>query len=52
MVYAKQPFAGPDAVLAYLSRHTHVRVSDDGSKSWDQNVWSGIVNALPLEDGL
>ena len=23
MVYAKRPFAGPDAVLAYLSRYTH-----------------------------
>ena len=23
MVYAKEPFAGPEAVLAYLSRYTH-----------------------------
>ena len=23
MVYAKRPFGGPDAVLAYLSRYTH-----------------------------
>jgi hypothetical protein len=23
VVYAKHPFAGPKAVLAYLSRHTH-----------------------------
>ncbi len=23
VVYAKQPFAGPEAVLAYLSRYTH-----------------------------
>ena len=23
VVYAKRPFAGPDAVLAYLSRYTH-----------------------------
>ena len=23
MVYAKQPFGGPEAVLAYLSRYTH-----------------------------
>ncbi len=23
MVYAKRPFAGPEAVLAYLSRYTH-----------------------------
>ena len=23
MVYAKEPFGGPQAVLAYLSRYTH-----------------------------
>jgi hypothetical protein len=23
IVYAKRPFAGPEAVLAYLSRYTH-----------------------------
>ncbi|WP_409516013.1 hypothetical protein, partial [Aquidulcibacter sp.] len=23
MVYAKAPFCGPDAVLAYLARYTH-----------------------------
>ena len=23
MVYAKRPFAGPEAVLAYLARYTH-----------------------------
>jgi len=23
VVYAKRPFGGPDAVLAYLSRYTH-----------------------------
>ena len=23
VVYAKRPFAGPEAVLAYLSRYTH-----------------------------
>ncbi len=39
VVYAKRPFAGPDAVLAYLSRYTHrvaisnrrlVAMNDDG----------------------
>ena len=39
VVYAKRPFAGPKAVLAYLSRHTHrvaisnsrlIRLDDDG----------------------
>jgi len=29
VVYAKRPFAGPEAVLAYLSRYTH-RVAFDG----------------------
>jgi hypothetical protein len=24
VVYAKRPFAGPEAVLAYLSRYTHL----------------------------
>ncbi len=31
MVYAKPPFAGPDAVLAYLSRYTH-RVAISNSR--------------------
>ena len=30
MVYAKRPFAGPQAVLAYLSRYTH-RVAISGN---------------------
>jgi len=31
VVYAKPPFAGPEAVLAYLSRHTH-RVAISNSR--------------------
>ena len=31
MVYAKPPFGGPDAVLAYLSRYTH-RIAIDNSR--------------------
>jgi hypothetical protein len=31
VVYAKRPFAGPQAVLAYLSRHTH-RVAISSSR--------------------
>ena len=31
MVYAKRPFAGPKAVLAYLSRYTH-RVAISNSR--------------------
>ena len=31
VVYAKRPFAGPEAVLAYLSRYTH-RVASSNSR--------------------
>ena len=38
VVYAKKPFAGPDAVLAYLSRYTHrVAISNRRLISADQN---------------
>ena len=37
MVYAKPPFAGPEAVLAYLSRHTHrVAISNRRLISFDR----------------
>ena len=37
VVYAKQPFAGPEAVLAYLSRYTHrVAISNRRLVSADQ----------------
>jgi hypothetical protein len=36
VVYAKRPFAGPAAVLAYLSRYTHTgsRSPTDDSSPW------------------
>jgi hypothetical protein len=37
VVYAKPPFAGPEAVLAYLSRYTHrVAISNSRSISFDE----------------
>ena len=37
MVYAKRPFAGPEAVLAYLSRYTHrVAISSSRLVSLDE----------------
>ena len=50
--FAKPPFTGLNAVLAFFSRYTHVRMNHDGSKCLDATVWSGLVNALPFEDGL
>jgi hypothetical protein len=38
VVYAKPPFAGPEAVLAYMSRYTHrVAISNRRLISFDQN---------------
>lgn len=38
MVYAKAPFAGPEAVLAYLSRYTHrVAISNSRLIAFDKN---------------
>jgi hypothetical protein len=38
VVYAKRPFAGPDAVLAYLSRYTHrVAISNRRLVAMDDN---------------
>jgi hypothetical protein len=37
VVYAKRPFAGPDAVLAYLSRYTHrVAIANSRLIAWDE----------------
>jgi hypothetical protein len=37
VVYAKRPFAGPEAVLAYLSRYTHrVAISNSRLVAWDE----------------
>lgn len=38
VVYAKAPFAGPEAVLAYLSRYTHrVAISNRRLIAFDKN---------------
>jgi hypothetical protein len=38
VVYAKRPFAGPEAVLAYLSRYTHrVAISNRRLVAMDEN---------------
>src|SRR5690606_14589765 len=38
VVYAKAPFAGPEAVLAYLSRYTHrVAISNSRLIAFDGN---------------
>mgnify|MGYP001813882685 FL=1 len=38
VVYAKRPFAGPDAVLAYLSRYTHrVAIANSRLITWDEH---------------
>ena len=37
VVYAKRPFAGPKAVLAYLSRYTHrVAIANSRLIAWDE----------------
>ena len=39
VVYAKQPFSGPNAVLEYLSRYTHrVAISNSRIKQYDQQT--------------
>ncbi len=39
VVYAKQPFAGPEAVLAYLSRYTHrVAIANSRLIAFDDNL--------------
>jgi hypothetical protein len=39
VVYAKRPFGGPEAVLAYLARHTHrVAISNSRLVSWDDKA--------------
>ena len=39
VVYAKRPFAGPEAVLAYLARYTHrVAIANSRLVSWDDKA--------------
>ena len=42
VVYAKRPFAGPSAVLAYLSRYTHVAMSNSRLLAMDEHAVSSV----------
>jgi len=57
VVYAKRPFAGPEAVLAYLSRYTHrVAISNQRLVALDERGvtfrWKRLSRegAHPLQD--
>ena len=52
VVYAKQPFAGPEAVLAYLSRYTHrVAISNRRLRRADDKRRHLQVQGLPRSMG-
>jgi hypothetical protein len=60
VVYAKQPFAGPAQVLAYLARYTHrvaisnsrlLSVDDDVRLRWKDYRQGGKVKAMTLASG-
>jgi hypothetical protein len=49
-VYAKRPFAGPEAVLAYLSRYTHpVVISNSRLIAADENHVTFKVKDYPID---
>jgi len=49
VVYAKRPFAGPAAVLAYLSRYTHrVAIANSGRRA-NLALARELLNVAPLE---
>ena len=53
VVYAKRPFAGPQAVLAYLSRYTHrVAISNSRLLSDGRARRELPLEGLPGEQGL
>ena len=56
VVYAKRPFAGPEAVLAYLSRYTHRvwRSPTHGLSAWTSGVsrFAGKITALKARRGI
>ena len=53
VVYAKRPFAGPAAVLAYLSRYTHrVAISNRRLVSFDEHGVSFRYKDYRAKDGL
>jgi len=52
VVYAKRPFAGPDAVLAYLSRYTHrVAISNSRLIALDDNKVTFKYKDYRAKDG-
>ena len=52
MVYAKRPFAGPEAVLAYLSRYTHrVAISNSRLIALDDNKVTFKYKDYRAKDG-
>ena len=51
-VYAKPPFAGPEAVLAYLARYTHrVAISNSRLVALDANGVTFTLQGLPAGTG-
>jgi hypothetical protein len=55
VVYAKRPFGGPEAVLAYLSRYTHrVAIADSRLIAFDQVMLapSRMSKGRPTRDEL
>jgi hypothetical protein len=49
-VYAKPPFAGPEAVLAYLARYTHrVAISNSRLVALDERGVRFRYKAVPLQ---
>ena len=52
VVYAKPPFTGPEAVLAYLSRYTHrVAISNRRLLAFDETGVTPLVNATAVPLG-
>jgi hypothetical protein len=51
VVYAKRPFAGPAAVLAYLSRYTHrVAISNGRLVAFDERGGELPLEGLPSQE--
>ena len=51
VVYAKRPFAGPQAVLAYLSRYTHrVAISNQRLVAMDERGITFPLEGLPEKE--
>src|SRR6202035_4365470 len=53
VVYAKRPFGGPDAVLAYLSRYTHrIAIANSRLALQQGRVGRGAGGRWPLQPGI